>query len=184
MPDYNQSKIYKLVSNKSPDIYIGSCLMRLSSRLSSHRSKSNKTSSRKLFIDDAIITIVLIEDYPCNNKNELKARELLHITNTPCININKPFPCEIVYGDGKAWRKEYNIINAVAIKKTVDEYGKKHRLLTVDKIKEYRKINAVAIKEQKREKIICDCGCEIRKSEKSRHKRSKKHMDLINKLTT
>ena len=61
LPDYSKGKIYKLVSNKTNDVYIGSCLMTLSTRLSGHRGKSNKTSSKRMFEDDAIITIVLIE---------------------------------------------------------------------------------------------------------------------------
>ena len=105
LPDYSKGKIYKLVSNKTDDVYIGSCLVELSKRLSGHKNKGNKSSSKKLFIDDAIITIVLIELYPCNTKNELKARELFYITNTSCININKPFISE---STGEEWAKEYS----------------------------------------------------------------------------
>ena len=108
MPDYSLSKIYKLVSNKTTDIYIGSCLMRLSTRLSNHKSKSNTTVSKKLFTEDAIITIVLIESYPCNTKNELKARELHHIITYNCINANKPFVCDILISDRKEYDKIYN----------------------------------------------------------------------------
>ena len=108
MPDYQNSKIYKLVSNKTTDIYIGSCLMRLSTRLSNHKHKSNTTVSKKLFVDDAIITIVLIENFACNTKNELKARELHHITSNTCINANKPFVCDILISDRKEYDKIYN----------------------------------------------------------------------------
>ena len=111
MPDYSLSKIYKLVSNKTEDIYIGSCLMRLSTRLSCHKNLSNKCASKKLFTNDAIITIVLLENYPCNTKNELKARELHYITTNNCININKPFVCDIPFSDIKAWHKEYRQAN-------------------------------------------------------------------------
>ena len=104
MPDYSLSKIYKLVSNKTSDIYIGSCLMRLSSRLCTHKHKSNTCVSKKLFVNDAIITIVLIENFACNTKNELKARELHHITTNNCINVNKPFVCEIPCSNIKAWK--------------------------------------------------------------------------------
>ena len=107
MPDCQNSQIYKLVSNKTTDIYIGSCLMRLSTRLSNHKSKRNPCVSKILFNDNAIVTIVLIESYPCKTKTELKARELHHITTNKCININKPFVCDIPFGDGKEWRKEY-----------------------------------------------------------------------------
>ena len=108
MPDYSLSKIYKLVSNKTSDIYICSCLMRLSTRLCGHKNKNNKCVSRNLFVDDAIITIVLIENFACNTKNELKARELHHITTNNCININKPFVCDILISDRKEYDKIYN----------------------------------------------------------------------------
>ena len=106
MPNFSKGKIYKLVSNKSSDVYIGSCIIELSKRLSNHKSKSNECVSKSMFINDAIISIVLIEDYPCENKNQLKARELHYITNINCININKPFisDIQIINGDNKEWR--------------------------------------------------------------------------------
>jgi len=147
MPDYSLSKIYKLVSNKTTDIYIGSCLMRLSTRLSTHKNKSNTTVSKKLFVDDAIITIVLIENYPCNSKNELKARELYHITSNTCININKPFVCDIPYGDGKAYKKEYYAVNAEHIKSKVKEYN----AINSEHIKEYYQVNKEHLKSKAKE---------------------------------
>ena len=142
MPDYSLSKIYKLVSNKTTDIYIGSCLMRLSTRLSTHKNKSNTTVSKKLFVDDAIITIVLIENYPCNSKNELKARELYHITSNTCININKPFVCDIPYG--KAWSKEYQKAN----KEQISAKAKEYYLANTEQINAYNKEYYQANKEQ------------------------------------
>ena len=152
MLDYSLSKIYKLVSNKSPDIYIGSCVTRLSTRLCQHKSKGNKCSSKKLFLDDAIITIVLIENYECKDKNELKARELYHITNNICINHNKPFVCEITCEDKKTYKKEYYIA-------TIDKF-KEYRLANADKIKEdkkkYRLANTDKIKEERKEYYIAN----------------------------
>ena len=127
MPDYQNSKIYKLVSNKTSDIYIGSCLMRLSTRLSTHKHKSNTCVSKKLFVDDAIITIVLIEKFACNTKNELKARELYYITTNNCININKPFVCDIPYSDTKAYMKEYYHANAEQINTRHKVFDDAHR---------------------------------------------------------
>ena len=106
MPDFSKGKIYKLISNKSSDVYIGSCLVDLSKRLYGHKSKSNTAVSKSMFVDDAIISIVLIEDYACYNKNQLKARELHYITTINCINKNKPFITD-VNEDYKEWKKQY-----------------------------------------------------------------------------
>ena len=110
MPNFSKGKIYKLVSNKSSDVYIGSCLIELSRRLSAHKAPSNECVSKRMFVDNAVITIVLIEDYACENKNQLKARELHYITTINCINKNKPYisDIQIINGDNKEWHKQYN----------------------------------------------------------------------------
>ena len=151
MPNYQKSQIYKLVSNKTADIYIGSCLMRLSTRLSQHKCKANSCSSKKLFVNDAIITIVLIENYPCNTKNELKARELHHITTNNCININKPFVCEIIHGDKKEWDKEYQLANKEQISTKRKEYYAINADQIKSKAKEYYAINVEQIKSKAKE---------------------------------
>ena len=136
MTDYTKGKIYKLVSTKSPDVYIGSCFIDLCKRLSVHKGKDSKCSSKKMFVDDAIITICLIEAYPCNSKNELKARELFYITNTPCINKNKPFVCELKCTDDGYYKAYYE-----ENKDKFKEYGDKYREENKDKLKEYREEN-------------------------------------------
>ena len=148
-PDFSKGKIYKLVLNKTDDIYIGSCLVELSKRLYGHKSKSNKASSKKLFLDDAIVTIVLIENYPCENKNMLKARELYHITNNICININKPFVCDIVYGDGKEWNKQYNTDNIEHRHLIWNQYYTANKEIILKKAKQHRVINDDMIKSKR-----------------------------------
>jgi len=133
MPDYQQGKIYRLVSNKTEDVYYGATVKSLTHRKNQHKSRLN-CASRKLFKDDAIVTIVLIENFPCNNKNELKARELFYITNNPCININKPFISEL--NNGVELKKAYN-----------EAYNEAHK----EQQKEYREANREVISEQKKE---------------------------------
>lgn len=138
-PQYQNAKIYKLVSNKTADVYIGSCLVDLCKRFAVHKRKSNDCSSRKMFVDDAIITIVLIEALPeCKSKSEMKARELYYITTMPCINVNKPFVTETV--SGVEWMSEYN-----------KKYYKANIEQILEQQKKYRKANTVQIKEQQKE---------------------------------
>jgi hypothetical protein len=49
-------------------------------------------SSYKLFEDYGInnIDIILVENYPCNNKYELEAKERWYIENNDSINKNIP----------------------------------------------------------------------------------------------
>ena len=97
MVNYNLGKIYKIVDNTNNNVYIGStCEPTLARRLAKHISNYNcykngkysYTSSFKIF-ENGNYNIVLIEDFPCENKNQLYARERYWTENINCININK-----------------------------------------------------------------------------------------------
>ena len=85
MPNYQNSKIYKIISPSNPDlIYYGSTTQKLSVRMAGHRmnSKTNRggeSSKEILCFDDA--NIILVENYPCNSKEELFKKESEYILN-------------------------------------------------------------------------------------------------------
>jgi hypothetical protein len=64
----------------------------------------------------------------------------------------------------------------------IDKF-KKYYEDNIDKIleqkKKYYEDNQEQISEKKKEKLTCECGCEIRRDCLLRHQRSKKHLDLI-----
>lgn len=153
MTKYANGKIYKLVSNKSSDVYIGSCFVTLCKRLSIHKKPSNECCSKKMFqVQDAIITIALIEAFPCQSKAELKARELHYMTIMECININRPFITDItiVGGDVKEWQKAYREANAPEIAEWQKAYYEANAPAILEQRKEYYEANAPAILEQKK----------------------------------
>ena len=96
---YENGKIYKLVSDETNKIYIGSTCLSLRKRMYSHRrdyklymkGKCHYITSFKLMkFDD--VDIVLIEDYPCESKEELHSRERYWIEKNKkkCVNKNIP----------------------------------------------------------------------------------------------
>lgn len=92
MPNYRRSKIYKIVNNKNNHIHIGTTTnLRLSSRLAQHKSAvKNKKDFRGItrYMKDFpqyTFSIVLLENYPCNSKDELNARLRYY------INRDKPY---------------------------------------------------------------------------------------------
>ena len=149
MPNYQNGKIYRLISNKTEDVYYGATVNPLPSRKNQHKSPTNKCVSKKLFENDAVVTIILVEAFPCNNKNELKARELFYITNNPCININKPFISELNHG--VELKKEYYEVNKETILEQKKEYYETNKEALLEQRKEYREANKEAISEQKKE---------------------------------
>ena len=143
MPNYQNGKIYKLVSNISSDIYIGSTVNKLSHRLNMHKTKANKCVSKQLFTDDAVIQIILIESCPCNNKLELTAREHHYITTLMCINKHIPFVTDIVIvnGDRKEWQKAY--VAAHVVEKAA--YNESHAVEISAQKKTYNELHAVEL---------------------------------------
>jgi len=92
MPDFSQSKIYKLVCNITGKVYIGSTTRPLNYRLNQHLhdfKKGVKITSSQIF-EKANYNIILIENYPCKNKKELHLREKYYINNNDCINKKNP----------------------------------------------------------------------------------------------
>lgn len=133
MVNYQLGKIYKLIS-PSGLIYVGSTCETLSKRLGGHKrdykyyqkhKNRNKVTSFILFDEDIDnIDIVLIENYPCNSKDELHARERYYIDSLKCVNITKP------HRTHKEWLED----NKDNLKEKNKEWGKKWR----EENKEYK----------------------------------------------
>lgn len=85
MPNYQDGKIYKLICLNTGLIYVGSTCQPLCKRLAGHKSTHNSTNSKKI-IEQGNFIIVLIELFPCETVEQLRAREYEIIQNTTCIN--------------------------------------------------------------------------------------------------
>jgi hypothetical protein len=143
MPDYSKGKIYKLVSNYTDDIYIGSTCNTLSRRKAGHKGdymryidgKGDYISSFKLF-EKGNVDVVLIEECSVHNKDELHRRERYFIEKYNCVN--KCIPGRTLkeyYEDNKDKYKEYNETH----KDKMKEYKKEYNEINKDKLKEYQK---------------------------------------------
>jgi predicted GIY-YIG superfamily endonuclease len=81
MVNYNNGKIYKIVCNTTGLVYIGSTTKnKLCERLTQHKSRFKKYNegdnikySSFLVLENNNYNIILIENYKCNSKDELKA---------------------------------------------------------------------------------------------------------------
>jgi len=66
---------------------------------------------------------------------------------------------------------------------TEKEYQKEYREKNKEEIKEKRKefyeTNKEEISEKAKVKVMCECGCEVRRWDIARHRKSKKHLDLM-----
>jgi hypothetical protein len=93
-----KGRVYKLVSNHTNDIYIGSTTQSLGGRKSGHKNDYKKflDGRRKgscasfTLIEKGEIDIILLEEVSCETIKELKERERYWIETTDCINIKIP----------------------------------------------------------------------------------------------
>ena len=155
--DYANGKIYRIICEETGRQYIGSTCSTLVKRLSNHKrsNKNNcKPSSCKDFINPKIF---LIEDYPCDRKEQLLMRERFHMENNECVNLNRPI---ITREEFLQHRRNYNTAH------------REERL-------EHYQTHKEEIRQNAKEKFTCECGCVIQKTEKARHRKSKKHQKLL-----
>ena len=139
MPDYQKGKIYKLISPSKNLVYYGSTIQSLSQRLSTHRRNNNKCMS-KLVLECEDYKIELVEEYPCNNKQQLEKKEGEYIKNNNCVNrcIAGRTPKEWYKDNAEKNReikKQYYIVNADKCK----EYNKQYNIANANKISERKK---------------------------------------------
>ena len=103
MPDYQNSKIYKIYSLSNEElVYFGSTTQRLSQRKAEHVKDSKKehyNGSSKIIINYGNWKMELIQDYPCLNRLELETLEGEYIKNNKCINLMIPARTKKQYRD-------------------------------------------------------------------------------------
>ena len=156
---YQKGKIYRLVCNTTGLQYYGStCEDMLCKRLTKHKANYNQfiknehdfTTSFDI-IKNNNYEIILVENYPCNSKDELHQRERFHIENNDCIN--KVIPCRTsneYYEDNKDKIQERHKKWSEENKDKMDDYYKNYRDENKDKIKKYRDENKEKNKERKK----------------------------------
>jgi len=175
---YHNGKIYTIRSHQTDKFYIGSTTNALHKRLYHHRCVFKKFQNEKKYSKVSSFEIIkfddnyieLLEDFKCENKNQLEKREgeLIRLHKDKCVNI-----CIAGRTD-----KQYQIDNAEKLAKyrkdnaeKIAIYKAKYRIDNIEKIAIYQK-----------QPYKCACGSEIRTSDKSQHMKTIKHKNYISTI--
>ena len=206
---YQNGQIYKIWDNSFSKCYIGSTIQPLSKRTDNHRTDYKKYLNGKfcylsvfeLFEEFGVenCKIEWVEDYPCKTKKELEAREGQIQRENDCVNkrIAGRNP-QSYYQETRETRlekaKEYREQEGQSEKHS--EYCKKRYEEKKEEINEkqrqYRKDNPEKVREQDRQAYqrnkalkqrpwTCDCGATMCFSAKSRHLKTNKHKQYLQK---
>lgn len=164
MVNYENGKVYCIRSHKTDMIYIGSTTLPLSQRLAKHNScykeligsgrKTRLPTSTKI-IEQGDAYIELLENCPCQSKEQLFMKEAEWIRKTPnCVNIQVPTQT----------MNEYN--------KSERGRNRKHRY-RANPINRERELKQS--RERKSQLYKCSCGKELTLGHKSRHEKTEYH---------
>ena len=168
---YNNAKVYRIICNETGLQYIGSTCKTLSARLSEHKSdykryldgRKNYVTSYKILENDNFDIVLLENLVNCKSKDELHQKERYYIDNMECVN-------KVIPGRTK---KEYMKKHYQENKEQYKEYNKEHYL---QNLKESLQIKSQIV-------VNCPCGINYKgPNHKTRHERTKKHIDNMAKL--
>ena len=144
MSKYQSGKIYKIVCNKTNDVYIGSTIRDLDARLKRHISDYERDAKRKCesykIIKRGDYKIELVESYACNSRKELYQRETHWMNEIKCINKCKSYRSE---EEAKQYYINWCNDNKERIKKNNKEYNEKNK----ERLKEYHRQNHIKNKD-------------------------------------
>lgn len=182
--DYSKTVIYKLCC-KNPeitDVYVGHTT-NYTKRKCRHKCNCNNPNSRTYnykvyqFIRDNgnwdNFSMIVIEEYNCSSRLEAEARER-HWIETLNASLNCVIPTRT--------KKEYMEVNSEKIKEQNKQYREQYSEKVKEQKKQYREQNLEKIRESQNKKIECECGCMTTANHMARHKRSEKHIKLMEEL--
>jgi len=176
--EYKNGRIYKILNYIDDDIYVGSTCQPLSKRIAKHRTDRNNntkahralyTKMRELGVDKFYIE--LIEECPCDNKEQLRAKEGEYIRSMGTLNTRI-----------ENRSKQQYIIDTKEHKR---EYDKEYRKINSERIKDGKVAFYENNKDRLLEKITCEiCGAVVSQNYVKKHSQTIKHQMAIDKITS
>jgi len=177
-----KGKIYRLSNGDKH--YYGSTTKDLKERLSQHlysfHDEREITSSVLFDSVEYKISIDLMEEIEYDDKEDLLLLERWWIENNDCVNKLIPIRTpqeriELKITDNKKCYEK--LINDKERYDKKLKYINKYYHQNKDEINEKRKGKP---RPNRDIKIVCECGCEISKEHIARHRKTKKHIELMN----
>lgn len=111
-----------------------------------------------------------LHDYPCDTLTELRIEERrVYDELQPTLNERKPY---VSADERRQWRENY-------MKTYYQKYRAEQGETLLEKKRQYYQNNKVAISEKQKIRVICECGELVNKHHISRHRKSKKHIEIM-----
>jgi hypothetical protein len=189
---YEKARIYRVIDNSNGQQYIGSTCKSLSNRLSQHKYDYQKylegiqhyISSFDI-LKNCDFSIILIEEYPCSNKEQLLKRERYYIETLNCINKRMPIRTKEERVEiTKIQNYNYQKNNVEKVKEIQKNYYNINKDTINEKKRMYYKENKEKKTQRPKEQLTCMCGATHCRNGIARHQRTKKHQEYCKSLNT
>jgi len=187
---YHNGKIYSIRSYSTDKFYIGSTIQPLHKRLYHHKkdyvrfSINNKyhyvSSFEIIKLDDCYIE--LLEEYKCENKNQLNRREgeMIRKYKDMCVNKYIAGRTDKEYSSDN--KEKINLNSKVYYETFKDKVNSRNSLYyqrNKEKYQKFRDDNKEKQKLLKQITCVCECKKLIRLYNKPRHEKTIKHLNAL-----
>jgi len=204
MSKYSNNVIYKIVCKDLTvkDVYVG----HTTNFIGRNRQHKDNLVSSQYKVYQVIRSnggwnnweMIEIEKFPCQDKNEAKAREryfyeILNSTLNTCIPViteeerkEYEYKYQQEYRETnkeeiKTQRKSFRDNNVEKLKTKKQEYYEAHKEEEKEKMKKYYNSNKEKFILYRSQDFVCDCGSTVKIFHKQRHLSSLKHQNFIKK---
>jgi len=183
-------KIYKIVHNQSKCCYVGSTFQSLKNRWQGHKNLLATTAITPFLKEHGIdnFKIMLIKEYEVVDRQHLEAYEQLWISKLSTVQQSNTIKITKLSNkhhkfNNKDDIKEYNSDYKKANRSTISDYNANYNQNNKEQIKQRRQAyyqqNKAVINSRYNNLILCECGKEHTVRNKSRHLKTKFHLDCI-----
>ena len=189
--DYKNAKVYQILNTVNKDVYVGSTTQPLSKRMAKHRMTTNDKRRQhytlyKNMKDVGVehFYIELLENCPCENKEQLRQREGHYIREIGTLNSRIECRTQKEYREEhkdkiKEFQKQYRDENKETNKQFQKQYRENNKEAIHLKQNQYYQNKKHDILEKLKIKHMCECGSMHRISDTARHLRTNKHTDWL-----
>ena len=184
---YENAKIYCILNTLDDDVYVGSTCQTLTQRMTKHRyntkSRPDAMKITQKMKEQGIehFYMELLEEYPCNNKDELMKKEGEWINKIATVNEKIMGRTKAEYA--KQWREknreQYLATRREHRKNNIDKLREQDNALYKQKTVEERQALYEKVKEWKSTKHVCECGRTYTNTHKAEHIKSKFHQNYL-----
>jgi hypothetical protein len=187
MVNYNNTLIYKIVHNENVEceVYIGHTTD-FRKRKNHHKTTCNNKTGINSHSHYKIYEYIRenggwdcfvmceVEKYPCNSKSEAREREKYWFNQfNPTLNNKKAF---ITEDEVKEYYLSYPQVN----REKRREWEKKNYTKNEKTIVNYHKEWYLNNKNRLTEKVVCECSLYINRSCLPRHRKTQRHLSMLN----